>query len=156
MATELSSVPDMTASLEPLPRIDAYEQWQQSEGVATVSGFYIEDLNALELGPWKRKGGRGAIVSRLRSKTERWICCAISGLGPREKPRPRNQHMTNTANADSAAPATESVDVWTPVRRMLRRIGSPTAKPMLEPRLPPITSTSTAPSGRELELLISR
>jgi len=63
MATDLSSVPDMTASLEPLPRIDAYEQWQQSEGVPTVSGFYIEDLNALELGPWKRKGGRGAIVN---------------------------------------------------------------------------------------------
>ncbi len=64
--------------------------------------------------------------------------------------------MINTANADSAAPATESVDVWTPVRRMLRRIGSPTAKPMLEPRLPPITSTSTAPNGRALELLICK
>src|SRR2546423_7323755 len=104
----------------------------------------------------RNAGGRGAIVSRPRSKAERWICCAISGLGPREKLRRRNQHMINTANADSAAPATESVEVWTPVRRMLRRIGSPTAKPMLEPRLPPMTSTGTAPSGRALELVIRR
>jgi len=64
--------------------------------------------------------------------------------------------MIKTAKAESAAPATESVEVWTPVRRILRRIGSPTAKPMLEPRLPPITSTSTAPRGRALELLICR
>ena len=64
--------------------------------------------------------------------------------------------MTRTANAESAAPATESVDVWMPVRRILRRIGSPTAKPMLEPRLPPMTKTSAAPSGRALALLICR
>src|SRR5207247_10168600 len=81
----------------------------------------------------RNAGGRGAIVSRPRSNTERWICCAISGLGPREKLRPRNQHMINTATADSAAPVTESVDVWTPVIRMLRRIGLPTAEPLLEP-----------------------
>ena len=101
-------------------------------------------------------GGRGAIASRLRSRTERWICCAMSGLGPREKLSPRNQHINSTAKADSAAPAMESVDVWIPVRRILRRIGSPTAKPMLEPRLPPMTRTSTAPSGRALALLICR
>ena len=64
--------------------------------------------------------------------------------------------MMRTANAESAAPATESVDVWTPVRRILRRIGSPSAKPMLEPRLPPMTSTNAAPSGRALSLLICR
>ena len=64
--------------------------------------------------------------------------------------------MTSTATAERAAPATESVEVWRPVRRILRRIGSPTAKPMLEPRLPPMTSTSTAPSGRALAFVICR
>src|SRR5690349_11036417 len=63
MAVELSSVPDVTASLEPLERVDGYEQWQQHEGVPVVTGFYIEDLNTLELGPWARKGGSGAIVN---------------------------------------------------------------------------------------------
>lgn len=64
--------------------------------------------------------------------------------------------MISTATAERAAPPIESVAVWTPVRRILRRIGSPAAKPMLEPRLPPITSTSTAPSGRAVSLLIPR
>src|ERR671933_199498 len=63
MAIDLRSVPDTTASLEPLLRIDAYEQWQQAEGVPVVTGFYIEDLNTLELGRWERKGGSGAIVN---------------------------------------------------------------------------------------------
>jgi len=63
MAIEVSSVPDTTASLDPLERIDAYEQWQRSEGVPVVKGFYIEDLNALELDRWERKGGSGAIVN---------------------------------------------------------------------------------------------
>lgn len=63
MATEISSVPDTTAKLEPLERVDAYGRWQQSQGVPLVTGFYIDDLNQLELGPWARKGGRGAIVN---------------------------------------------------------------------------------------------
>src|SRR5690349_6663302 len=87
----------------------------------------------------RKPGGRGASVSRPCSIADRWICCAIWGTGPREKLRPRNQHMIRTANADRAAPPIESVDVWTPARRILRLIGSPTAKPMLEPRLPPMT-----------------
>ena len=63
MAIEVSSVPDATASLAPLENVDAYEGWQKAEGVPLVSGFYIQDLNALELGPWPRKGGSGAIVN---------------------------------------------------------------------------------------------
>jgi quercetin dioxygenase-like cupin family protein/oxalate decarboxylase/phosphoglucose isomerase-like protein (cupin superfamily) len=63
MAIEVSSAIDTTASLNPLERIDAYEQWQVAQGAPVVQGFYIEDLNTLELGPWARKGGRGAIVN---------------------------------------------------------------------------------------------
>jgi quercetin dioxygenase-like cupin family protein len=61
--TTATSVPDATANLEPLQRIDAYAEWQRAEGVPVVTGFYIDDLNALELGPWARKGGSGAIVN---------------------------------------------------------------------------------------------
>ena len=56
MALDVSSVPDTTASLEPLERIDAYERWQQAEGAPVIGGFYIEDLNTVQLGPWPRKG----------------------------------------------------------------------------------------------------
>jgi quercetin dioxygenase-like cupin family protein len=51
------------AALEALERVDAYKRWQAAEGVPVVGGFYIEDLNTLELNPWPRKGGRGAIVN---------------------------------------------------------------------------------------------
>lgn len=63
MAIDVPASPDTTASLDPLVKIDAYEQWQQSEGVPIVKGFYIDDLNTLELGQWERKGGKGAIVN---------------------------------------------------------------------------------------------
>ena len=63
MATEISAAPDSTATLAPLDRIDFYEQWQKSEGVPVVTGFYIADLNTLELGRWDRKGGSGAFVN---------------------------------------------------------------------------------------------
>ena len=64
--------------------------------------------------------------------------------------------MMSTATADSTAPATESLLVWTRSFRILCLIGCPTAKPTLDPRLPPMISTSTAPSGRARGLLIPR
>jgi quercetin dioxygenase-like cupin family protein/oxalate decarboxylase/phosphoglucose isomerase-like protein (cupin superfamily) len=54
---------DERTTFEPLPSIDAYEQWEKDEGVPVVGGFYIEDLNSMELAPWPRKGGRGAILN---------------------------------------------------------------------------------------------
>ncbi len=63
MATEVRAAPGGQEPLEELQRVDAYEQWQADEGVPVFRGFYIEDLNTLELGAWPRKGGRGAIVN---------------------------------------------------------------------------------------------
>ncbi len=63
MTIELSPAPDITATLPPLERVDAYEQWQKAEGVPVITGFFIPDLNTLELGPWPRKGGSGAFVN---------------------------------------------------------------------------------------------
>jgi quercetin dioxygenase-like cupin family protein len=51
------------AELETLERVDAYAAWQQAEGVPVVRGFYIDDLNTLDLAVWPRKGGRGAFVN---------------------------------------------------------------------------------------------
>ena len=59
----------------------------------------------------RKAGGRGATLSSVCNTTDRWICCETSGLGPRAKLRPRNQHTMSTAAADSAAPPTESVTV---------------------------------------------
>ncbi len=50
-------------NLENLTSIDAYEDWQRSEGVPSVTGFYIEDLKTIEVHPWPRKGGKGVFVN---------------------------------------------------------------------------------------------
>lgn len=47
---------------ELVPR-DAYEEWKADEGVPTLDGFYIDDLETLELHPWERKGGSGLFVN---------------------------------------------------------------------------------------------
>jgi quercetin dioxygenase-like cupin family protein len=63
MATEVTTARGETGPLDPWVQLDAYEQWQRDQGVPLVTGFYIADMKALELGPWARKGGRGAIVN---------------------------------------------------------------------------------------------
>ena len=42
---------------------DGYARWQQREGVRVIVDFAFEDLNRIELGPWERKGGSGAIIN---------------------------------------------------------------------------------------------
>lgn len=39
-----------------------YERWMHQEGVPIVHGYGVTDVRAIELGPWKRLGGRGAII----------------------------------------------------------------------------------------------
>ena len=40
-----------------------YRRWIEGEGIPIYDGFYIGDLAALELKPWKRLGGQGAYVA---------------------------------------------------------------------------------------------
>lgn len=42
---------------------DFYRRWQKSEGVKVITEYAFEDLNAVELGPWDRKGGKGAVIN---------------------------------------------------------------------------------------------
>ncbi|MDA0799311.1 MAG: cupin domain-containing protein [Chloroflexi bacterium] len=41
---------------------DAYEDWLKAEGVLVHETFYIPDMHEIEVGPWERKGGKGAVV----------------------------------------------------------------------------------------------
>lgn len=57
----------MTTNYDPahapvFERIDAYEDWQKSEGAMLHGGLYIRDLYSLELAHWARKGCDGAVV----------------------------------------------------------------------------------------------
>ncbi|HLY65356.1 MAG TPA: hypothetical protein VKU60_07475, partial [Chloroflexota bacterium] len=55
----------MAAAPEALPqieRIDTYKEYQRREGIPIITGFGVEDIKTAELGPWARRGGRGAFV----------------------------------------------------------------------------------------------
>jgi len=41
---------------------DAYEDWLESEKVMVHKTFYIPNMKEIEVGPWERKGGQGAVV----------------------------------------------------------------------------------------------
>ena len=41
---------------------DAYEDWLEDEGVMVHKTYYIPSMWDIEVGPWERKGGQGAIV----------------------------------------------------------------------------------------------
>ena len=42
---------------------DPYLEWIEAEGVKRIEQYVFEDLSAVELGPWERKGGSGAIIN---------------------------------------------------------------------------------------------
>jgi gentisate 1,2-dioxygenase len=50
-------------ALELLPQVKPYDEFLQQEGVPVYTGFAIEDVKTVEVGPWARKGGRGAYIN---------------------------------------------------------------------------------------------
>ncbi len=51
------------APLELMPKVHPYDEFLQKEGIPVYTGFAIEDVGALEVKPWARKGGSGAYVN---------------------------------------------------------------------------------------------
>jgi hypothetical protein len=54
--------PAKHGELAELEALDAYERWQEDEGVPVYHGSGVPDLGSLELGHWARRGARGAIL----------------------------------------------------------------------------------------------
>jgi mannose-6-phosphate isomerase-like protein (cupin superfamily) len=52
-----------TEALEKLNLTDPYRAWLAREGVKIIDEYAFEDLATVELGPWERKGGRGAVIN---------------------------------------------------------------------------------------------
>jgi mannose-6-phosphate isomerase-like protein (cupin superfamily) len=63
MAVDTPKGAESTEELPELEREDAYYAWQKREGVKVIRDFVFEDLNAIELADWPRKGGQGAIIN---------------------------------------------------------------------------------------------
>ena len=61
--TDMKVAETPAGDLEEFGTGDGYERWQQREGVRVIVDFAFEDLSRIELGPWERKGGSGAIIN---------------------------------------------------------------------------------------------
>ena len=44
-------------------RLDTYRNWQAAQKIPIVRGFFVEDVRAVEVGPWELKGGLGAFIN---------------------------------------------------------------------------------------------
>ena len=45
-----------------LPRVDTYKNWQESQGIPIVRGFFVQDIKTVEVAPWDLKGGLASFV----------------------------------------------------------------------------------------------
>ncbi|MDP2644223.1 MAG: cupin domain-containing protein [Desulfobacterales bacterium] len=60
--TDMKIAETPTGDLEDHPTSDAYTEWLKKEGVKVYEAFYFPSLAKIELGPWARKGGAGAVI----------------------------------------------------------------------------------------------
>ena len=63
MTTEAKSPLQSATPVGAMRRVDSYKEWQEKEGVKVIVDYAFESLNKVELGPWERKGGKGAIIN---------------------------------------------------------------------------------------------
>src|ERR1700693_2173723 len=63
MDTDMKIAEKPSKPLEDFVIEDPYRAWQQREGVRVIYEYVFEDLNAVELTPWPRKGGAGAFIN---------------------------------------------------------------------------------------------
>jgi mannose-6-phosphate isomerase-like protein (cupin superfamily) len=61
--TDMKVAETPTEGIEDYPAIDAYTAWLKKENVKVYEKFYFPSISQIELGPWERKGGNGAIIN---------------------------------------------------------------------------------------------
>ncbi len=62
LGTDMKVAETPKEGLEEYAKADAYEAWLMKEGVKVYEEFYFPSLAKVELGPWERKGGSGAVI----------------------------------------------------------------------------------------------
>src|SRR5438270_8009681 len=55
--------PRQARAVEAFSEKTPYEQWMTHEGIPVHTGYHIPDVRKLELRPWDRMGGRGALIN---------------------------------------------------------------------------------------------
>ncbi len=62
LGTDMKVAQTPTEGLKDYTKSDPYADWLKKEGVKVYEDFYFPSLAKLELGPWERKGGSGAVA----------------------------------------------------------------------------------------------
>jgi mannose-6-phosphate isomerase-like protein (cupin superfamily) len=62
LGTDMKVAETPKQGLEDYETVDAYQAWLKKEGVKVYEKFYFPSLAKIELGPWERKGGKGAVI----------------------------------------------------------------------------------------------
>ena len=115
---------------------DPYREWLESEGIKVIKEYVFDDLNTVELGPWERKGGSGAIINIPNAMLPNDTHLVEIKPGGKSEPEHHLYEEMVTSSPGAAPPASG----WTrPVRR--RSSGTPGASS--PSRSTPGTSTST-------------
>src|SRR5262245_42172036 len=62
LGTDMKIAETPKDGLKDYVKADPYAEWLKTEGVAVYENNYFPSLAKIELGPWERKGGKGAVV----------------------------------------------------------------------------------------------
>jgi mannose-6-phosphate isomerase-like protein (cupin superfamily) len=62
LGTDMKVAETPKEGLKDYSKTDPYAEWLQKEGVRVYKNHYFPSLAKIELGPWERKGGSGAVV----------------------------------------------------------------------------------------------
>ncbi len=62
LGTDMKVAETPKEGLKDYIKIDPYTEWLKKEGVRVYENHYFPSLAKIELGPWERKGGSGAVV----------------------------------------------------------------------------------------------
>jgi oxalate decarboxylase/phosphoglucose isomerase-like protein (cupin superfamily) len=66
-----------------------YTRWVAAEGLDRISGFYVPNLNTVELKPWPRRGGNAVFINHDASRTSN--DCYVCEIPPGGKLAPQRQ-----------------------------------------------------------------
>ena len=62
LGTDMKVAETPKDGLKDYKKADPYAEWLKREGVKVYEKFYFPNLAKIELGPWERKGGNGAVI----------------------------------------------------------------------------------------------
>ena len=62
LGTDMKVAETPKEGLKDYLKSDPYAEWLKKEGVKVYEKYYFPSLAKVELGPWERKGGKGAVI----------------------------------------------------------------------------------------------